>query len=156
MLARQIVEVLLCEGRWISYEALPKRAKSALWQYMVTDGGVEKDEYDGHVRKYAYRLQSYAAEKMRKAWYGIGWKLGSEEPLPAPDEKRVRRIASLWDAGKERWPYIVGSGAHSFREWSSDEMNHGDGFHRAVAAIRRGEPIEFLFLRRERDLDSPF
>lgn len=151
--ARHIVEALLCEGRWISYDSLPKRAKDALWQYMIVDGGVEEEEYDEHVRKYVYRLQAYPAEKMRKAWYGIGWKLGSEKPLHASDEKRIRHIASLWDVGQERWPYIVGSGA-SFREWASDEMNHGDGYHRSVAAIRRGEPIEFLFLRRVRDTDA--
>lgn len=145
--AAAIVECLLDESRWVRYEALPKRIKDALWQYMVTDGGVEADEYDEHVRKFTYRLQAYAAEKVRRAWYGVGWKLGDEEPLHASDEKRIRAIERLWNAGKNRWPYIVGSGVSSFKEWASDEMNHGDGYHRAVAAIRRGEPVEFLFLK---------
>lgn len=148
--AEAIVDALLESHRWMPYDALPDRAKAALRYYMVDDGGIEAEEYDDHVRFYVYKLHAYPAEVVRKAWYGIGWKLGSETPLHSSDEKRIAKIIQLRKKTGVVWPYIAASNAGTFKEWASDEMNHGDGYHRAVASIRSGQPVEFLFLKRIR------
>ncbi len=143
----QIVEALLESGRALEYDQLPQRAKEAVWQYMVPDGGVEADEYDDHVRKFTYTLRTYAPQSIIQAWRKMGWAGDPLDPELHPnDEQRVRKIMRLRAKGKPVWPYIVGGNAKSFREWASDEMNHGDGYHRMVASIRANQPIEFLFL----------
>ena len=145
-----IVNTLLESGpAWVAYEALPGRAKAALWQYMVEDGGVLDDEYESHVRKFRYKLQSYDPKKVVAAWD----KMHQEDenfdfnaiPLHPHDEERVHVIQKLRDSGGEDWPYIVGIG-QTFAQWASSTDNHGDGFHRAVASIRANRPVEFLFL----------
>lgn len=132
----------------MEYEQLPTRAKEALWQYMVPDGGVEADEYEEHVRKFTYALRRYAPKTVLRAWKSMGWPGDDPQELEVhpSDERRVQKIMRLRAKGKLVWPYIVGGQASSFQEWASDEMNHGDGYHRMVASIRANQPIEFLFL----------
>lgn len=131
----------------MEYSRLPARAKEALWMYMVLDGGVEADEYDAHVLKFTYTLRTYTPRSILQAWKRMGWvKAGTNRKLDLDDEKRVRKIEHLRARGKEVWPYIVASDTRSFKEWASDEMNHGDGYHRMVASVRANQPVEFLFL----------
>lgn len=127
----------------MSYDQLPENAKQAVYQYMVTDGGVEAEDYDAWVRNFAYRLETIPPEKIIAVWRAWGWKGQAQHPS---DAARIRRIHRLRRAGKGTWPYVVGGGA-TFEEWASDDMNHGDGYHRMVASVNKGEPVEFLFLR---------
>lgn len=106
---------------------------------MVPDGGVEEDEYEDHVRKFTYTLRTYSPSSILQGWRQMGWTgAASGSELHPSDEKRVRKIERLRARGKEVWPYIVGSNVQSFTEWASDEMNHGDGYHRMIASTPSG------------------
>jgi hypothetical protein len=127
----------------MTYDQLPENAKQAVYQYMVTDGGVEPEDYEAWVRNFVYRSETVSPEKLKAAWRAWGWTGQAQHPS---DAARIRRIQRLRRAGKGTWPYIVGGGA-TFEEWASDDMNHGDGYHRVLASVNKGEPVEFLFLR---------
>lgn len=70
------------------------------------------------------------------------------------DVQRVKKIISLIEGGSPQWPY-VSYWADTFTElWDTDEyegetsvLNHGDGWHRIIAAAELKLPtIPILFL----------
>jgi hypothetical protein len=87
-------------------------------------------------------LQQIAADTSRKM---VG--IGLSGIRPDDDEDRIKKIDLEIQKTKEKWPYIVNS-ATSFQQWKTNEIYHGDGFHRTILALRKNEPIEFLFLKR--------
>jgi hypothetical protein len=141
---------LLCEGKeWIRYGTLTPSQKKAVYEYMVTSGDVEVEEYNQYVNNFVYKIQVVPAEKissiLERDW-GWDWQ---KTALTTNDEARIQKISKEIDRTKQKWPYIVNA-ATSFSQWAENEHYHGDGFHRMCLSIRKNEPIEFLFLKKIR------
>jgi hypothetical protein len=135
------------ESGWKKYNSLTHAQKKALYEYMVTSGGVGPEEYNDHVKKYEYKIVIIDAKKIAPILDKGGWDWMSG--INPDDEKRINAIDRLIKKTNQKWPYIV-SGATSFKQWAENEYYHGDGFHRMLLSVRKNEPIEFLFLKEVR------
>jgi hypothetical protein len=133
------------ESGWKKYISLTSAQKKALYEYMVTSGGVEPEEYNDYVKTFLYRIQVVSPQQIAAVFEKDGWDW--TQGLRQNDEDRIKKIDLEIQKTKEKWPYIVNS-ATSFQQWKTNEIYHGDGFHRTILALRKNEPIEFLFLKR--------
>ena len=145
--------------KWIEVENLTDAQRSALYEYMVTSGGVKKDEYENYVKNFKYAAVKFPVNKIIDIINKWGW---DWKNCDSHDEKRINKIKRLQQKTNQYWPYVVGIG-HSLKQWAKDEMNHGDGWHRMCVSLRQGKPIEFLFLKIKkntptliREIKSPY
>lgn len=132
-----------------SLEVLPRRYRKAA-ENASDCLPIEGDE--------PVRIEVYKTEDIRllveKVWH---WSATLSDLDPArkqDDIARVMVIMKLLRDGAARWPY-VSYWADTFEElWETEDddgevsvPNHGDGWHRIIAAVELGLPtIEIMFL----------
>lgn len=130
---------------WMGYDKLSVSQKEALYEYMVTSGGVSDREYNNHVKMRLYKVVLINPNQVIDVFNEWGW-TGHIKCKYDDDTRRINKIKTLHKKYKTVWPYIVGDGK-TFKDWARDKMNHGDGYHRLCLALREHRPIEFLFIK---------
>lgn len=127
----------------IRYDDLSLECKHALERWMICDSDIE--DYESHISKFVFRVETIPCEKIVEVLTRWGWNWRPNKSIHRNTEDRVNRIKRYQKISSEIWPYIGGNGK-SFGEWSESDMNHGDGWHRMIVAVRRKKPMNFIFL----------
>ncbi len=131
------------KNSWIEYDRLSSAEKESLYEYMVDSGGVNSDEYEDWIKKFVYKIQLVQPNQLIPILDKWGWDWRKEN---SDDERRISKISKIQKKTKNIWPYVVGNG-DTLKKWATDEMNHGDGWHRLCVSLRKNEPINFLFIK---------
>ena len=126
---------------------MSKEQKDALYEYMVTSGGVEPTEFNAYMKRFVFKVIKVPAAKLKNVFDKDGWDW--LQGLSANDEERIKKIDAEIQRTNQTWPYIVNA-ATTFSQWAENEYYHGDGFHRMLLAIRKNRPIEFLFIKQNK------
>jgi hypothetical protein len=131
---------------WRNYTQLSREQQAALYEYMVTSGDVDPSEYNSYIQTFVFKTMMVSPDKLKRVFDKDGWDW--LKGLSSNDEARIQKIDREINQTKQKWPYIVNA-ATSFSQWAENEYHHGDGFHRMLLAVRKNEPIEFLFPKRK-------
>ena len=113
---------------------------------------VEPVPYDYMVRLERYRIQDII-HLMENVWK---WSSRFTLTMDADDRERIQAIINKIKEGAPAWPYVSyftdSMDGLMEMEQEDDEdgpsvVNHGDGWHRLVAAVELGlDVVEFLFI----------
>jgi hypothetical protein len=127
---------------------LPKHYRKAAQEAINSYGGVITGDEEA-------RIETYRTEDIRHLVEDVwDWPVTlarlEASPYSKADAGRVRDIMGLIGRGKPRWPYVSYE-AEDMNELAGvndfGPINHGDGWHRIIAAVELGLPtIEVMFL----------
>lgn len=141
--------------KWLKFEELPKHYQEAIKHTLSIHNFDINGNPTALYRDYAsmlYRIERIPTYRVLSVFRRWGWATSLAElksqlkknPHLKGEITRVKKILRL-----KRWPYIVTwSDADTFDEWAKSSENHGDGWHRAIAAGERGELyMDFVFMK---------
>jgi len=144
------MRIVCLSKRGLTFAQLTPPQQAAVWQWMWHEGGFETEaQAKQSCLRCRYKVEDIPIQQVMAVWRRVAGTSGlagfGVEKTDKHWNGTAARVSKIQKT-KMDWPYVVGAGA-TFAEWAKDEMNHGDGFHRTLAAYWSGKPtMQFLYM----------